>query len=128
MERLLFTDVCQTKKLSFIFTDIIDSYVFLPRCYRQTYNNRVKAGTTMNKNSLKDDELENVNGGRRWEIRGLQDALGISDLEEIKSILLKHEIDADLSKDQDNTYVNVRTGELIKHEQVIDLIKKNNWC
>ena len=34
----------------------------------------------MNKNSIKDDELENVNGGTQWEIRRLQDALGTSDI------------------------------------------------
>ncbi len=81
----------------------------------------------MNKNSIKDDELEKVNGGRQWEIRGLQNALGITDVGKIKDILLKHEIDADLRSDQDNIYVNVRTGELIRHEEVLELIKTNHW-
>ena len=81
----------------------------------------------MNKNSIKDDELENVNGGTQWEIRRLQNALGTSDIGKIRGILLKHEIDADLRNDEDNTYVNVRTGELIKHEQVLKLIETNHW-
>ena len=81
----------------------------------------------MNRNSLKDDELENVNGGTQWEIRRLQSALGITDVGKIKDILLKHEIDADLRSGQDNIYVDVRTGELIRHEEVLELIKTNHW-
>ena len=81
----------------------------------------------MNKNSIKDDELENVNGGSRWEIRRLQSALGTSDIGKIRGILLKHEIDADLRNDEDNTYVNVRTGELLEHKQVLKLIETNHW-
>ena len=81
----------------------------------------------MNKNSIKDDELENVNGGTQWEIRRLQSALGTSDIGKIRGILLKHEIDADLRNDEYNTYVNVRTGELIRHEEVLELIKTNQW-
>ena len=81
----------------------------------------------MNKNSIKDDELENVNGGTQWEIRRLQSALGTSDIGKIKDILLKHEIDADLRNDEDNTYVNVRTGKFIRHDEVLELIKTNHW-
>ena len=81
----------------------------------------------MNKNSIKDDELEKVNGGTQWEIRRLQNALGITDVRKIKDILLKHEIDADLRNDENNTYVNVRTGKLIRHEEVLELIKTNHW-
>ena len=83
----------------------------------------------MNKNCIKDDELSKVNGGTREQILDLRNAFGISDIDTIKSRLLVHGIIAELYDNQcgKNTYENAETGEPLRHEQVIELIKKNRW-
>ena len=85
----------------------------------------------MNKNSLKDNELENVNGGTWEENDELRSALHMpgADVGFLKSFLDQHGIYADLhdSEFTDNRYVNRETNELLTHEQLIELIEENHW-
>ncbi len=85
----------------------------------------------MNRNSIKDDELENVNGGTRKEIYDLSSALlrSEADVSRIQRFLEQHCIIALLNDDEytTNMYKNMKTNEKITHEELIELIKKNRW-
>ncbi len=85
----------------------------------------------MNKNSIKDDELENVSGGNRQELVDLAVWLGQQtlDVRAIERFLNKHGIDANLYGDQyrRNSYRNRETGQYIRHDELMELIKKNRW-
>ena len=85
----------------------------------------------MNKNSIKDDELEKVNGGTWEENDELNLALHTpgANIGFLKSFLDKHGIYAELHDSQftDNIYVNKETNERLTHEQLIELIEKNQW-
>ncbi len=85
----------------------------------------------MNRNSIKDDELENVNGGTRKEIYDLSSALlrSEADVSRIQRFLEQHGIIALLNDDEytTNMYKNMKTNEKITHEELIELIKKNRW-
>ena len=85
----------------------------------------------MNKNSIKDEELENVNGGNRQELIDLAVWLGQQTLDvgAIEQFLKYHGIKADLYGDQTtpNFYFNEETRQPIRHDELMELIKKNNW-
>ena len=85
----------------------------------------------MNRNSIKDDELEKVNGGNQQELMDLADCLRQQTLDvgALEKFLNKHGIEAYLHDSQyrTNSYKNKETGERLTHEQVIELIKKNRW-
>ena len=85
----------------------------------------------MNNNSIKDDELENVNGGNQQELIDLAAWLGQQTLNvrAIEHFLNNHGIKACLYDDQTihNFYVNEETGQYIKHDELMEMIKKNRW-
>ncbi len=85
----------------------------------------------MNNNSIKDDELENVNGGNRQELMDLAAWLRQQNLDvrAIERFHDKHGIDAYLCGDQyrRNSYRNRETGQYIRHDELMELIKKNRW-
>ncbi len=85
----------------------------------------------MNKNTIKDDDLENVSGGTQKEIADLKKAFACQGLDpnSIKRALIKHGIDASLydNDHRKNIYRDKTTDEKLTHEQVIELIKKNHW-
>ena len=79
----------------------------------------------MNKNSIKDDELEKVNGGTQKENNDLYRIFGTSDLSVIKDMLLQRGIDAFLNDDPtDNVYVMRDARKQLNHKQLMDLIYK----
>lgn len=85
----------------------------------------------MNRNSIKDNELENVNGGNQQELIDLADWLGQQTLNvgAIEQFLKYHGIKACLYDDQTihNLYFNEETGQYIKHDELMEMIKKNRW-
>lgn len=74
----------------------------------------------MNKNRIKDDELENVNGGTHRELSELFHTLKIpvGDIGKLRHFLEQHDIKAVLYDDQitTNVYINMKTNEDITHE------------
>ena len=82
----------------------------------------------MNNNSIKDDELEKVNGGTGNETNELRSVFQTVDTNKIKFILSQHGIEAYLYEDSlENRYVMKETGEELIHRQLINLIMKNHW-
>ena len=85
----------------------------------------------MTRNSIKDDELESVNGGNCQELNDLAVWLGLQSLDvgAIKYFLNTHGIDACLYDNQytRNWYVNRETGQYIRHDELMEMIKKNHW-
>ncbi len=81
----------------------------------------------MNKNSIKDDELEKVNGGTRKENIDLYKAFGTFDDIQIEDILMEHGIYADLRDDQGNTYLYIKNGETVSHEELMNMIRNEHW-
>lgn len=85
----------------------------------------------MNKNSIKDDELDKVNGRTSQEIAELSYTLKKSNvgIETLKNILKTHGIKANLYDGQylDNIYKNIETNERISHDELIKMIVENEW-
>ncbi|MBR0419272.1 MAG: hypothetical protein IJI66_08890 [Erysipelotrichaceae bacterium] len=85
----------------------------------------------MNKNSIKDEELENVNGGTWKETAELSYTLQRPNAEivTLKNILKAHEIEARLNNTQHkkNSYRNIETDEKISHDGLIKMIEENRW-
>ena len=85
----------------------------------------------MNKNSIKDDELDKVNGGTSQEIAELSYTLKTSNvgIETLKNILKTHGIKANLYDGLylENIYKNIETNERISHDELIKMIEENEW-
>ena len=81
----------------------------------------------MNRNSIKDDELENVNGGTQKENIDLYKAFETFDIYEIEDILSNNGIESDLRNDKDNTYLDFRTGRPVTHEELMEMIRSEHW-
>ncbi|MBR0419523.1 MAG: hypothetical protein IJI66_10160 [Erysipelotrichaceae bacterium] len=85
----------------------------------------------MNKNSIKDDELDKVNGRTSQEIAELSYTLKKSNvgIETLKNILKTHGIKANLYDGQylENIYKNIETNERISHDELIKMIVENEW-
>ena len=82
----------------------------------------------MTRNSIKDDELEKVNGGTQSQTNELRSVFQIGEKYVIKYILFEHGIDANLYDDANkNSYVIRETGEKLRHHELMDLIRENHW-
>ena len=126
---LLFTAVCQTKVQRFIFTDAADLLIrFCHVIIGLRIINVEARKKIMNRNCIKDDELENVNGGRRTETDELHRVFHTGNINNIKRILSEHGIETNIFNDSnDNIYVIKGTTQALTHKQLMELIYKNEW-